>query len=65
MPLLHIRVKARDRRHLTELATEHRLVVARHSHDPKRGCVVDAFARPAAVRAIELHGYVVECLQDV
>lgn len=65
MPLLHIRVKARDRRHLTELATRHRLVVARHSHDPKRGFAVDAFARPAAVRAIERHGYTVECLQDV
>lgn len=65
MPLLHIRVKARDRRHLTELATRHRLVVARHSFDVWKGFWVDAFARPAAVRAIERHGYEVKFLREV
>ncbi len=65
MPLLHIRVKARDRRHLTELATRHHLVVARHSYDVWRGFAVDAFARPAVVRAIERHGYEVKCLREV
>jgi carboxypeptidase T len=64
MPLLHVAITGRDRRHLTELGPKLRVVVVGHRED-KHGVVVDAYVPAEKVGWLKRHGYGVTPLEEV
>ena len=65
MAFYHVTITGRDRRHLTELGTKHRILVVGYREDPKHGALVDAYVAPEKAEWLEKHGYGVTRLEDV
>ena len=65
MSLYHVIITGRDRRHLTELGTKHRILVVGYREDPKCGFEVNAYVAPGKAEWLEKHGYGVTCLEEV
>src|SRR5882672_1054662 len=65
MPLYHVTITGRDRPHLTELGTKHRILVVGYREDPKQGLQVDAYVPPGKSEWLEKHGYRVTRLEEV
>ncbi len=64
MPLYHVAVTGRDRRHLTALGAKLRVVVVGY-REAERGIVVDAYLPSERVGWLKRHGYAVELLEAV
>jgi murein tripeptide amidase MpaA len=64
MPLCHVAVTGRDRRHLTALGTKLRVVVVGYRED-KHGIVVDAYVPSEKVEWLKRQGYGVTLLEEV
>jgi carboxypeptidase T len=64
MPILHVAITGRDRRHLTALGPKLRIVVVGYK-ESKRGITVDAYVRSEKVDWLRKQGYGVTPLENV
>src|SRR5882672_2167423 len=65
MSLYHVTITGRDRRHLTELGTKHRILVVGYRNDRKHGIQVDAYVPPDKTEWLERQGFSVTRLEEV
>ena len=65
MSLFHVVITGLDRRHLTELAPKHRVIVVGHREKKSGEIEVDAYLSPREAEWLQKHGYGVTRLEEV